>query len=154
VSSRFTEPVTDEGELRRVQRVRRQTERHDGRVGGIELAQDGLFDFLRQVLTFGADRITDFLRRFLQILRVHELRDDLRVPVAGLAFHLLHPGDGLNRLFDGFEHLALHLLGGGARIDHRGEHDRRLHLGELVGLQLQQRDQTEPDQGQHGHDGE
>jgi hypothetical protein len=116
--------VGDHRELRRVERLRREGERDDRQLVGVEPLHDGLDDLLRQLRALGADGVAHVLRRLVDRLAELELHDHLREAVGARRAQLLEPGDAREAVLEPVDHLALDLLGRRARVGDADEDDR------------------------------
>ena len=145
------------GEVRQVRGrhpVGRERDLDDRQVVGREAPDDGLLHLRRKVAADAGDGVADLVGGLLRVLREDELDDDLAVAVRGRAVDHVHAFKALQRLLDRVEQFALHRLGRGAGVRHAHEDDGRVDLGELVGFELQQRDDAEDDEREHRHDGD
>ena len=148
--------VGDAREHRRRSRGRGEHEREHRRLRWIEARQDRLLHLGRQILALRRDRVAHILRRLLnRFLEVEEERA-LREPVDREAGGLvaIEPADSPHRILDGLHDLALHLRRRCAGIRDRQSDDRRLNVGELVGVQVDQRRAAEGDERHHRRDGD
>ena len=73
---------------------------------------------------------------------------------AGLRLGPVDPADGGDRLLDRLDDLPLHRLRGGAGVEDGDPDDRLLDVGELVGVQVEQRGDAERHQRHHRGDGD
>ncbi len=112
-----------------------------GRSVSLNLLDDRLLHLRRQIGADRRDRVAHLLRRDVQVLVEQELDHHHRVAVVRLAHDALHAGDRADLLFDRLEHLALDDVRRRAGIDDADREERRRDVGELVRLQLEQREQ-------------
>ncbi len=127
-----------------------------GKSFGIEALEDRLLDLQRQLVADLGDLVADLLHRLGRLLAELELGDDHAEAVQRLRVHLLEPADAGDALFDRVDQVALDLVGRRARERQRDRHHGRRDLGELVHLELVQREGPEDHERQHrddGHDG-
>ena len=127
----------------------RQHQRHDRQVGRIEPRQDRLFHLRRQLVADLGDLVADLLRRLLQILLELEERDDHAVAVERVRLDLVDAADPRDAFLDAVDDLALDALRRRARVRHRHDDHRVLHVRELVGVQ--QREREDPEHGEREH---
>ncbi len=146
--------VGQPGQLGGAERVRGQRERHDRPVGVVQLLDDRLFHLRREVVPDPGDGVADVLRGLEELLLEDELDHDHGEAVLRLAQDLLHAADGGDGLLDGVEDLALDRLRRCPRVGDRHRDVGRGHVGELVGLEPEQREEAEHHQRQHGDDGD
>ena len=105
-------------------------------------------------LRMPGDLVADLLRRLLRVLLEHELDDDVAEAVERARRHPVDAADAGDDLLDRLDDLALDDVGRRARIRDGDDDDRRVDLRELVGVELQQRDDAEDHERQHRDDGE
>ena len=129
--------------------VRRQRQRDDRQVGRIEARQDRLLHLERQLVADLRDLVANVLRRLLQVLLELEDGDDHAEAVQRVRLDLLDAADPGDALLDAIDQLALDALRRRARIRQRHDDHRVLHVGELVGLELHQREDAEDDEREH-----
>ena len=142
------------GELRAGEPRRGQRQRHDRPVRRIELREDRLLHLGRQIVADRRNLVADLLRGDLRVLREVELHDDVREAVERARAHPVDAADARDRLLDRIDDLALDDVGRRARVGHRDDHDRRVDLRVLVGVELRERHDAEDDDHQHRDDGE
>ena len=90
----------------------------------------------------------------LQIILEDEEDGHVRKTVLRRARDAVDAGDAGHRLLHAVEHFTLHHVGRRSRIRDGDVDDRLLHVGELVGLELPQREEPEDNQCHHRHDGD
>ena len=136
------------------QRRAGQRERDDRSVRIVELLDDRLLHLYRQVRALGGDRIAKILRCFGEILAELELDDDEGEAIERGAVDVLHAANGGDLLLNGIEDFLLHTIGRRARIWNADGHHRWGNVGELIGLELEEREQAKHGQCHHRHDGD
>ena len=146
--------VGDARQLGAGQTRRRQRQRHDRPVGGIELREDRLLHLRRQLVANLGDLVADLLRRQPRVLREVELDDDVREAVERVRRHLVDAADAGDHLFDRIDDFSLDDVRRRAGIRDRDHDDRRVDLRILVGVELHQRHQPEDHEQQHRDDGQ
>ena len=125
-----------------------------GKIVRVEPLDDRLEDLLRQLAADGRDRVANILRRLIDGLLEHERDDDLREAIGRRRVDLVDAADARQSILDAVDDLALDDVGRRAGVADADEDDRRLDVGELVGLQLVERGEPERDEREHRHDGD
>ncbi len=68
--------------------------------------------------------------------------------------HPVHPADARDDLLDRLDDLPFDDVGRRAGVRNRDDDDRRVDLGELVGVELQERNDAEHHEREHRDDGD
>jgi hypothetical protein len=146
--------IRELGQRRGRQRLRREGHRYDRQVVRIEAGQHRLFHFDRQVATYLGDTVAGVLGRLLQVGLEGELDGDQREPIHRRRPDLVDAADRSERLLEPVDELTLDHLRRGSRVGNGDGDDRRVDLGELVGIEREEREEPEDDERQHGGDGD